>query len=67
MVSVLTSGAVGHVFEPRSAQAKYYEIGISCMQHQGVRAKTGCLGIRIVCPSGAPCLPADCCFSDLTL
>jgi hypothetical protein len=24
--------------------------------------KTGCLGIRIMCLSGATCLPADCCF-----
>ena len=24
-------------------------------------------GIRIMCPSGATCLPADCCFSELTL
>jgi hypothetical protein len=24
-------------------------------------AKTGCLRIRIMCPSGATCLPADCC------
>jgi hypothetical protein len=23
------------------------------------------LGIRIMCPSGATCLPADCCFSEL--
>jgi hypothetical protein len=32
-------------------------------QHTGERAKTGWLGIRIMCPSGATCLPADCCFS----
>jgi hypothetical protein len=25
------------------------------------------LGIRIMCPSGATCLPADCCFSELAL
>ena len=36
-----------------------------CTQHYGVRAKTGWLGIRIMCPSGATCLPADCCFSEL--
>jgi hypothetical protein len=28
------------------------------------KRKTGCFGIRILCPSGAICLPADCCFSD---
>jgi hypothetical protein len=31
------------------------------------RAKTGWLGIRIMCPSGATCLPEDCCFSELAL
>jgi hypothetical protein len=36
-------------------------------QHYGERAKTGWLGIRIVCPSGMTCLPADCCFSELAL
>jgi hypothetical protein len=25
------------------------------------------LGIRIMCQSGATCLPADCCFSELAL
>jgi hypothetical protein len=29
--------------------------------------RTCCLGIRIICPSGATCLPADCCFSDIAL
>ena len=32
------------------------------IQYQGVRAKSGWLGIRIMCPSGATCLPVDCCF-----
>jgi hypothetical protein len=31
------------------------------------RAKTSGLGIRIMCQSGATCLPADCCFSGLAL
>ena len=26
------------------------------------RAKTDCLGIRIMCQSGATCISADCCF-----
>ena len=34
-------------------------------QNYGGRAKTGWLGIRIMCPSGATCLSADCCFSEL--
>jgi hypothetical protein len=29
-------------------------------------AKNGWLGSRIMCPSGVKCLPADCCFSELT-
>jgi len=28
---------------------------------------TGWFGIRIMCPSGATCLPVDCCFSELPL
>jgi hypothetical protein len=36
-------------------------------QHEGERAKTGWLGIRIMCPSETTCLPADCCFSELAL
>ena len=37
------------------------------MDHEEERAKTGWLGIRIMWPSGATCLPADCCFSELAL
>jgi len=36
-------------------------------QHSGERAKIGWLRIKIMCPSGATCLPADCCFSELAL
>ena len=36
-------------------------------QHQVERAKTSWLGIRIMWPSGATCLPADCCFNELVL
>ena len=36
-------------------------------QHWGVKAETGWLGIRIMCPSGATCLTADCGFSWLIL
>jgi hypothetical protein len=36
-------------------------------QHSGDRAKTGWLGIRIMCPSGTTCLSADCCFNKLAL
>jgi hypothetical protein len=33
----------------------------------GERAQTGWLGMRIMFPSGATCLPADSCFSELAL
>ena len=54
MVSVLASSAVDPGFERRTGQIR-------------LRAKTGWLGIRIMCPSGATCLSADCCFSELAL
>ena len=53
MVSVLALSVVDRVFEPRSGQ--------------GERAKTGWLRFSIMCPSGATCLSADCCFSELAL
>ena len=39
------------------------------MQHQGERAKTFWLGIRIMCQREAifTCLSADCCFRELAL
>ena len=70
MVSVFASSAVGRGFEPRSGQAKDYEIGICCFSanHAALwrKAKTGWLGIRI-CQSGVTSLSADCRFSELTL
>ena len=53
-------------------QIKDYKIGICCFSakhaaFKGERAKTGWLGIRLMCQSGATCLAADCCFSELTL
>ena len=70
MVSVLASNAVDRVFEHRSGQTKTITlvcVASLCTQHSGERANTGWLGIRIMCPSGATCLPADCCFSELAL
>jgi len=69
MVSVLASSAVDRGFEPRSDQTKDCKIGICCFsaKHAALRRKTGCLGIRIMYPSGATCLPADCHFSELGL
>ena len=36
-------------------------------QNEGEKAKTGWLGIRIMCPSGATGLTMDYCFSELEL
>ena len=67
MASVLASSAVDREYEPRPGQTKDYKTGICrfsaiSTQHYRVRAKTCWLRIRIMCPSGAPCLPEDCCF-----
>ena len=61
MVSVLTRSAVDHRFKPLSGQTKDYKIGICCFsaKHAGERVKTGWLGIGIMFPSGATCLPTD--------
>ena len=71
MVSVLASSAVYHGFEPLSGPTKtinfvFFASPLS-MQHEGEGANTDWLGIRIMCLSGATCLFADCCFSELSL
>jgi hypothetical protein len=64
MVSVLTSSVVDRGFEPGSGQTKDYKMCCFSAKHTaliyGERAKTGWLGVRIMCPSGETCLPADC-------
>jgi hypothetical protein len=71
MVSVLALSTVDRGFEHRSCQSKDYNIGICCFSVKLAalrrKRKTGWLGIRIMCPSGATCLSADCCFSELAL
>jgi len=52
--------------EPSTIQLVFVASPLS-IQHEEVRAKTGWLGIRIMCTSGATCLTADCCFSELAL
>jgi hypothetical protein len=59
MVIMLASSAVDPGLELRSGQTKDYTLRR--------RAKTGWFGIRVMCPSGATCLPTDCCFSELAL
>jgi hypothetical protein len=55
--SIMNRYIIDRGFEPRSGQTKDYEIGIVASplstQHLGVRTKTGWLGIRIMCQSGA--------------
>ena len=68
MVSVLASSAVDSGFDPRSCQTKLVFVASSLStQHSGEREKTGWLRIMITCPSGATCLPVECCFSELAL
>ena len=71
MVSVLASSAVYRGFEPRLGQPKDFKIGMCTFsaKHAALRRKSKdwSLGIRIMCPSGTTCLPADCCFSELAL
>jgi hypothetical protein len=65
MVSVLVGSSPGRV-KLKTIKLVFVASPLS-MQHQGERTKTGWLGIRIMCQSGAICLPTDCCFSELAL
>ena len=71
MVRVLASSAVDREFEPRWGKTKDYKIGICCFsaKHAALRRKSKDWLARNQnkCPSGATCLPADCCFSELAL
>ena len=69
MVRVLASIAVDRGFngvKPKTMKLVFVASPLS-MQHKGEIARTGWLGIRIMCPSGATCLTADCCFSEPAL
>ena len=69
MVSMLASGAVDCGCEPWSGQTKTIKLVFVASplstQHLGERAKTGWLGIRIMCLNGVIYLPVNCCFSEL--
>jgi hypothetical protein len=69
MVSVIISSVVDPSLEPLSGQTKDYKMCICCFSAHNLRerAKTGWLGIRIMCPSVVICLSAGCCFSELAL
>jgi hypothetical protein len=71
MVSVLASSAVDRGSSPGRVKPKTIKLVFVASplstRYYGERAKTGWLGIGIMCPSGATCLSADCCFSELAL
>ena len=66
MVSVLMLSAADGEFKPRSGKTKDYKIGICCFSSNhtelGRKSKDW-----IICPSGATCPSAGCCFSELAL
>jgi hypothetical protein len=45
----------------------FLQIRVSEWVIVGESAKTGWLGIRLMCSSGATCLSTDCCFNELAL
>ena len=68
---MIGQSVIDHGFEPDWIKQKtitlVFVASLLSTQHYGQRAKTGWLGIRIICQSGAPCLSADCCLSELAL
>jgi hypothetical protein len=67
MISVLVLSVADRGFEPRLGQPK--TIQLVCVASL-LRAKTGWIGIRIMCTSGATSsmsIYMDCCFSELAL
>jgi hypothetical protein len=59
MVSVLASSVVDRRFPGRVKSKTITLVFVASplsTQHEGERVKTGWLGIRIMCPSGATCL-----------
>ena len=69
MLSIPSSSMVDSGFESRSVLTKYCKTGISCIfaMHAALRSKIKdvLVGIRIMCYSGATCLPMVCCFNEL--
>ena len=69
MFSMPSSSMVDSGFKPRSGLTKYCKIGIRCFfaMHAALMSniKDFLLGIRIMCHSGATCLPMVCCFNEL--
>jgi hypothetical protein len=67
--TISVSTAVDRGFEPRSGQTKDYKLVFVASplstHYYGERVKTGWLGIRLMCPSGATSLSVDNCSSEL--
>ena len=66
-VSVLALSTIDLGSSPCRVKPKTINLVFAAFLYQGARANTGWHGIRIMCPSEATCLPADCCFSELAL
>jgi hypothetical protein len=67
MVCVLVSSAVDRRFVPRSGQTKDYKIGICCFYAKNAALRRKSKDWLARRQSGATCLSADCCFSELAL
>ena len=63
MISMLASSAGDRGFKP----GLVFVVSPVSTRHEGERAKTGWIGIRIVCSSEGTCLSTDCCFSELAI
>jgi hypothetical protein len=51
---------VAYIIQIKLKTIKYVFVASALStHHQGIRAKTGWIGFRIMCPSGATCLTAE--------
>ena len=67
-LGVLALSVVGHGFRGSNQTLKYiFAASLLSTDVQWVKAKTVCLEIKIMCLSGATCLPTYVCFSKLAL
>jgi hypothetical protein len=68
---LLNSGSCKSNYHVITTMTFDYAIGICCFSTKRatwiLKARTGWLRIRVMCPSGATCLHIDCCFSELAL
>jgi hypothetical protein len=59
ILQVVDMGAILTKGKPILTLKLVFVASLLSTQHKGERAKTGWLGIRIMCPSGATCLSAE--------